>query len=158
MTLKVTTDQWAAYKQALENSMLGIPYGYLQIVKKRFKKRLKTVSKCFVQGTPEDFGAKTQNTSFIERFNLTLRQKVCYLQRKTLGYCKSKAHFNSILWINLFDYNYRNFHKSLRIKIQDHSQKFKKKWSHQTPAMAAGLTKSQLDWSFLRVSPIPLTH
>ena len=130
---------------------------YLQIVKKRFKKRLKTVSKCFLQGTVEDFGAKTQNTSFIERFNLTLRQKICYLQRKTLGYCKSKAHFNSILLINLFDYNYRNFHKSLRIKIHYHSPKFKKRWSPRTPAMAAGLTNSQLDWRFLMVTPIPLT-
>jgi IS1 family transposase len=30
-------------------------------------------------------------SSYVERFNLTLRQRVSYLQRKTLGYCKKKA-------------------------------------------------------------------
>jgi len=51
--------------------------------------RLVTVKKCFVKGTEDDFKGKTQNTSYIERFNLTLRQRVSYLQRKTLGYCKN---------------------------------------------------------------------
>jgi IS1 family transposase len=66
--------------------------------------RLVTVKKCFVKGTEDDFKGKTQNTSYIERFNLTLRQRVCYLQRKTLGYCKKKAHLADSLWINLYDY------------------------------------------------------
>jgi len=65
--------------------------------------RLVTVKKCFVQGSQDDFQGKTQNTSYIERFNLTLRQRVSYLQRKTLGYCKKKSNFTGILWINLFD-------------------------------------------------------
>ena len=41
--------------------------------------RLVTVKKCFVKGTEDDFKGKTQNTSYIERFNLTLRQRVSYL-------------------------------------------------------------------------------
>lgn len=157
IVLKVTTDKMAAYKHALETSMIGIPYIYLQIVKKRFKRRLITVKKHFVKGAKKDFGPKTQNTSFIERFNLTLRQKVSYLQRKTWGYCKSKENFASIMWINLFDYNYRHFHKSLRIKISQHQQKFRRRWLHQTPAMAAELTNLQLSWRFLIVVPIPIT-
>jgi hypothetical protein len=39
---------------------------------------LVTVKKCFVKGTEEDFPEKTQNTSYIERFNLTLRQPIAY--------------------------------------------------------------------------------
>ena len=64
---------------------------------------LVTVKKCFVKGTEADFKGKTQNTSYIERFNLTLRQQVSYLQRKTLGYCKKKANFTDTLWINLYE-------------------------------------------------------
>jgi hypothetical protein len=41
--------------------------------------RLVTVKKCFVKGAEADFKGKTQNTSYIERFNLTLRQRVSYL-------------------------------------------------------------------------------
>ena len=85
--LKVTTDKLAAYKNALQSVFTDIDYVYLQIVKKRIKMRLVTVKKCFVKGTKDDFKGKTQNTSYIERFNLTLRQRVSYLQRKTVGYC-----------------------------------------------------------------------
>ena len=104
--LKVTTDKLAAYKKALEKQFTNRPYHYLQIVKRRVNRRLVTVKKCFVKGTEEDFPEKTQNTSYIERFNLTLRQHVSYLTRKTLGYCKSKQHFKQILWINFVNYNY----------------------------------------------------
>ncbi len=108
--LKITTDKLAAYKNALLSQMKSINYVYLQIVKKRFKRKLKTVKKCFVKGSEKDFPTGTQNTSYIERFNLTLRQRISYLHRKTLGYCKNKTNLNRTLWINLFDYNYCQFH------------------------------------------------
>ena len=54
--LKVATDELAAYKNALENIiMTDIPYVYLQIVKRRIKRRLVTVKKYFVKGTAKDF-------------------------------------------------------------------------------------------------------
>ena len=40
---------------------------------------LVTVKKCFVKGTEDDFKGKTQNTSYIERFNLTLTHLRDYL-------------------------------------------------------------------------------
>ncbi len=46
--LKITTDKLAAYQNALLKQMQSINYVYLQIVKKRFKRRLKTVKK--IQG------------------------------------------------------------------------------------------------------------
>ena len=83
--------------------------------------------RCFVKGTAADFTGKSQNTSYIERFNLTLRQRVSYLQRKSLGYCKSKSNVNVILLINLFDYNYRRTYKSLHLAVkQPASQRFQK--------------------------------
>jgi IS1 family transposase len=157
--LKVTTDKLAAYKNALQTVFRDRDYVYLQIVKKRIKMRLVTVKKCFVKGTRDDFKGKTQNTSFIERFNLTLRQRISYLQRKTLGYCKKKANFTDTLWINLYDYNYRCHHKSLRLPLTcPGTSRFQKKWTHRTPAMAMGLTKSALTWRYLFVTPIPVTR
>ena len=58
------------------------------------------------------------------------------------------------MWINLFDYNYIKFHKSLRIKINDTDKKFVKKYIHQTPAMELKITKKQLKWRFLLTCPI----
>ena len=156
--LKITTDKLAAYKNALQSVFIDIAYVYLQIVKKRVKMRLVTVKKCFVKGTEADFKGKTQNTSYIERFNLTLRQRVSYLQRKTLGYCKKKSNFNDTLWINLYDYNYRCHHKSLRLPLtHPGTSKFQRKWTHRTPAMAMGLAKEALTWRFLLVAPILVT-
>ena len=153
--LKVTTDKLAAYKNALANIMGNIQYVYLQIVKRRVKRRLVTVKKFFVKGTAKDFSGKTQNTSFIERLNLTLRLHVSYLQRKTLGYCKSKINFSIIMWINLFNYNYIQFHKSLRVRINDNDEKFVSHFEHNTPSMKIGLTNSQLNWRYMIIAPIP---
>jgi IS1 family transposase len=156
--LKISTDKLAAYKNALQSVFIDIEYVYLQIVKKRIKMRLVTVKKFFVKGTAADFKGKTQNTSYIERFNLTLRQRVSYLQRKTIGYCKKKTNFTGVLWINLYDYNYRCHHKSLRMAVgQPSKSKFQKRWDHRTPAMAMGLTQEALTWKFLFVAPIRLT-
>ena len=153
--LKVSTDKLAAYKNALENIMSDIPYAYLQIVKRRIKRRLVTVKKYFVKGTAKDFSGKSQNTSFIERLNLTLRQHISYLQRKTLGYCKNKSNFTNVMWINLFNYNYIQFHKSLRIRVNYNNDKFIKKYIHNTPAMQMELTNSPLNWRYLITVPIP---
>ena len=152
--LLVTTDKLAAYEKAIANYFQNLRYAYLQIVKQRRKKRLVTVKKRIVKGQETDFGHKTQNTSYIERFNLTLRQKVSYLQRKTLGYCKNQKNFESVLWMNLFDYNYCQFHKSLRQDLTGQTQKFKRRYKHLTPAMKIGLTTNKLQWRDLILSPI----
>lgn len=158
--LKITTDKLAAYKNAIASVLEDVPHVYMQVVKRRKNKRLVTVKKEFVNGSEKDFTGKTQNTSYIERFNLTLRQRVSYLHRKTLGFCKKQSNLETVLWINLFDYNYRTFHKGLRIALEESSdkQRFKRKWLHRTPAMALGLTQNSLSWRFLLIAPIPITH
>ena len=91
----MTTDKLAAYEKAYALHLNKVRYAYLQIVKQRRKKGLVTVKKGLVKGKESDFGQKTQNTSYIKRFNLTLPQKVSYLNRKTLGYCKNQKNFHS---------------------------------------------------------------
>ena len=157
-SLIVTTDKLAAYKNALEKHMHDTPYVYLQIVKRKFKRKLLTVKKVFVKGTVNDFPEKTCNTSFIERFNLTLRQHVSFLQRKTLGYCKRKANFSTAMWINLFNYNYIQHHRSLRVKVNDNDGKFQKRYDHYTPAMKIGLTQTTLNWRLLLTYPVPESY
>lgn len=110
--LVITTDKLAAYEKAIARHLQSVRDAYLQIVKQRRRKRLVNVKQRLVTGKASDFPPKTKNTSFIERFNLSLRQRISYLQRKTLGYCKRPAHFQTVLWINLYDYNYGQCHKS----------------------------------------------
>jgi IS1 family transposase len=153
--LLVTTDKLAAYEKAIARIFRKVRYAYLQVVKQRRKHRLVTVKQEIVKGESADFGNKTRNTSYIERFNLTLRRKVAYLHRKTLGYCKSQANLRSCLWINLFDYNYGRFHRSLRIEINAGAVRFRKRYVHQTPAMRMGLTTTRLTWRDLIIAPIP---
>jgi IS1 family transposase len=159
--LRITTDKLAAYPRVLAEVFFDIPYRYLQIVTRRVKWKLATVKKVFVSGTSRSFPKntpKTQNTSYLERFNLTLRQHVCYWQRKTLGYGKKRTNFNRILWINLYNYNYIQFHKGLRQKIGNNADKFKKHYQHLTPAMAMALTTGPRSWRFLLTVPIIVTH
>lgn len=154
--LRICTDKLKAYQNAIEFYFGQHRYVYLQIVKKRVKRKLKTVKKCFVRGREEDFPVGTQNTSFIERFNLTLRRKVSYLSRKTIGFCKKHDHFDQKLWISLFDYNYRQSHKSLRQRLPGNRKyKFVKKFTEITPAMKMGITNTSIQWKFLFIAPIP---
>ena len=151
--IRFTTDKLAAYVHAIEEYFSG-KYAYLQIVKVRYKKILRTVKKEFIKGSSTDFIGKTQNTSYIERHNLTLRDRVSYLGRKTIAYCKSKVQFERIMWINLFDYNYIKYHKSLRIKLTDKKVFMEKKYIHQTPAMKMGIMKKKLNWRILLTTPV----
>ncbi len=92
---KITTDKLAAYKNAIEAVLDSSQYVYLQIVKKRIKMRLITVQKNFVKGTQDDFTGKSQNTSYIERFNLTLRQRGILFAKKVFRLLQKQLKFQS---------------------------------------------------------------
>ncbi|MDD5321548.1 MAG: IS1 family transposase [Methylococcales bacterium] len=47
----------------------------------------------------------------------------------------TEADFTDTLWINLYNYNYRCHHKSLKLPLtHPGTSKFQKNWSHRTPA------------------------
>ncbi|WP_013334776.1 IS1 family transposase [Gloeothece verrucosa] len=150
----IVTDNLAAYQRAIFFYLRTVQFAYLQIIKQRRNKRLVAVKKRLLCGQESDFPEKSQNTSYIERFNLTLRQRVSFLNRKTLGYCKNQNKGKWLMWINLFNYNYCQFHKSLREDLSGQPIKFQRRYNHLTPAMKMGLTTTQLTWRDLIVAPI----
>ena len=75
-------------------------------------------------------------TAFIERANLTLRQSVAPLRRKTWSLAQSEhALLMHVHWWQLY-YHFVRAHSSLGIPVPG----LKERYRPQTPAMAAGLT------------------
>jgi hypothetical protein len=77
------------------------------------------------------------NTAYIERDNLTLRQELRRLTRKTLGFSKNRRELQHALdFIDAHD-NFVKPHGSLRLRrFFDESRL----WTPRTPAMAAGIS------------------
>lgn len=49
------------------------------------------------------------------------------------------------MWINLFNHNYHQVHKSLRLEINEASKKFQKRYQYQTPGMNNGADDHSTD-------------
>ena len=50
-------------------------------------------------------GKETGKTSYIERFNCTMYQRVSYLVRKTLSFSKKIANHSGAIWMFVHHYN-----------------------------------------------------
>jgi IS1 family transposase len=115
---------------------------YAVVHKTREKGKMIKVEKKVIFGSQESVEdclersvSKTINTSYIERFNLTLRQNDAHLQRKTLKFSKNISYFEAKLNIVIMHYNFIKPHWSL-------SKSMKKP---VTPAMKANIVSSK--WS-----------
>lgn len=77
------------------------------------------------------------NTAYIERDNLTLRQELKRLARKTLGFSKNRRELQYALnFIDAHD-NFVKPHSALRLLAPPNEVRH---WFSRTPAMAAGIT------------------
>ena len=77
------------------------------------------------------------NTAYIERDNLTLRQELRRLTRKTLGFSKNRRELQHALdFIDAHD-NFVKPHSSLRLRQPSNQSRL---WTPRTPAMAAGIS------------------
>ncbi len=77
------------------------------------------------------------NTAYIERDNLTLRQELRRLARKTLGFSKNRRELQKALdFIDAHD-NFLKPHRSLRWKTSSDGNRV---WAQRTPVMAAGIS------------------
>jgi len=144
---------------------------YAQVVKKREKGRVVSVSHRVVYGSLSAITAILEgsvgwviNTAFIERLNLTLRQHVPALGRKVVSLAKGEVGLCHQLSLTQAYYNFCLPHAALFIPLPQ-PQPTKgcgslKVWQPRTPAMAAGVTDHiwrMEELLLLRIPPWPQT-
>ncbi len=177
-TLLVCTDGWAAYPNSIRRAFrdkvkrtTGRGRAALQVwsglhigtvIKQTVNKRLRQVVRQMSHGSmaqamhllQRSEGGQMLNTSYIERFNGTVRERLATLTRK----CRHAAHRLQALETGMYligsTYNFCCFHHELSKRTAGEVQRpFR-----QTPAMASGLTDhlwslSELFW--YKVAPVP---
>ena len=77
--------------------------------------------------------SSTVNTSFIERLNLTIRQRAAYLSRRTLSHARATDTLEAHLELLRCYYNFVRPHGALKVGRET-----------RTPAMQAGLATRRL--------------
>ena len=92
----------------------------------------------------------TVSTALVERVNLTLRQALAPLVRKTYSFCKDRQRMRQrVVFFQAF-YNVARPHMSLRqpLPLNERTRHgaIRPRWQECTPAMAAGLTDHV--WTF----------
>jgi IS1 family transposase len=123
---------------------------YAQVMKTRRRRRLVEVKHHVVFGTKAAVGQVLAacgwqiNTSFVERLNLSLRQRVAAMRRRSATLCKSEDGLGQQLALFQVYYNFVLPHASLRqplaAPVPTQGAGSAKVWRPCTPAMAAGLT------------------
>ena len=120
---------------------------HLKVVKKRQGKQVSPqLPKEVVFGEGDQVAkALGQGTVHVERAHLTMRHFNGGLARRGPGFSKKLVmHRAAIAWEDLY-YNFGHIVRTLKVPIDDHKtvkERFKTKWLHRTPAMAAALTSN----------------
>jgi IS1 family transposase len=124
---------------------------YGQLVKQKKQGKLLTLSTRVALGAERltSLGC-TISTALVERVNLTLRQALAPLARKTASFCKDRERMQQrVLFFHAF-YNVARPHMSLRQPLPLHERTrhgaICPRWRERTPAIAAGLTDHV--WTF----------
>jgi IS1 family transposase len=142
----------------------GLIYG--QVKKTYRRRRLVRVTHVMRYGTCEALKAALMglglsgrlNTAFVERVNLTLRQSVAALIRRTWSTAQEGAQLLLHLeWWRAY-YHFVRPHRSLRITLGQPlwrgGKRIPQRYRQRTPAMAAGLTSRR--WTAREVLALPL--
>jgi IS1 family transposase len=124
---------------------------YGQLVKQKKQGKLLTLSTRVMLGAERltRLGLRI-STALVERVNLTLRQALAPLARKTSSFCKDRERLRQrVVFFQAF-YNVARPHMSLRRPLPMCERKrhgaLRPRWRERTPAMAAGLTDHV--WTF----------
>ncbi len=124
---------------------------YGQLVKQKKQGKLLTLSTRVVLGAERLTSlGHTISTALVERVNLTLRQALAPLSRKTASFCKDRERLRQrVVFFQAF-YNVARPHMSLRQPLPLHARTrhgaIRPRWRERTPALAAGLTDHV--WTF----------
>ena len=136
----IVTDGFDYYEKVVRR-VFGAAALYAQVLKTRRNDRIVKVERRALIGAAWRFeealknseDSSTINTSFIERLNLTIRQSLAYLSRRTLSHARSKEKLEDHLELVRCHYNFVRPHRALRFGRET-----------RTPAMQAGLTTRRL--------------
>ncbi len=174
----ITTDEYKVYREAIVNTYgirqesprtgrRGRPHKprlvppkdlvYALIHKTRDHGTVVDVSIRRIFGTQEQLEQALEhstvsshlNTTFVERFNGTVRQHNSRKARKVYTFSKEFEYHQAMSWFAAAYYNFCRPHLGLRNKINE-------RWFHRAPAMAAGI--SEHIWSLLEFMCYPLIH
>ena len=124
---------------------------YGQLVKQKKQGKLLTLSTRVVLGAERlTHLGLTISTALVERVNVTLRQALAPLVRKTSSFCKDRERMRQrVVFFQAFS-NMARPHMSLRQPLLLHERihhgAIRPRWREHTPAMAAGLTDHV--WTF----------
>jgi IS1 family transposase len=143
----------------------GLIYGQVKKIYRR--RRLVRVRQVVRSGTPEVLQVTLQglglsgklNTSFVERVNLTLRQSVAALIRRTWSTMQEAPHLLlHVEWWRAY-YHFVRPHESLRVElghpVERSGKRLPQRYRDRTPAMAAGLTSRRWTVGDLVAMPLP---
>jgi IS1 family transposase len=159
--------EWICADGELKAVWMILPdFFYAQVIKQRKRFRLVDVVYRHIWGLPTEYRSRLKaeglsgniNTSFVERINLTLRQGVSKLTRRTWGTAQFSSELTEHIYWWLAYYHFSRYHESLRIKLDVpilrkgklRAQEYRK----VTPAVAAGLTRKR--WSVMELVSYPL--
>jgi IS1 family transposase len=139
---------------------------YGQVKKLQRRRRLVKVERVMLWGSLEVLARRLKaaglsgrlNTAFVERLNLTLRQGVALLTRRTWGAAQQTAELTlHVEWWRAY-YHFSRYHEALRVeRTVSRPRKGKQLacgYRSQTPAMAAGLATHR--WTVLELISCPL--
>lgn len=139
---------------------------YAQVMKIHRRRKLVKVERNMLCGELATLKGRLQalgfsgniNTAFVERLNLTIRQGVSFLVRRTWGTAQFTPELERHLeWWRAY-YHFYRYHESLRIQFPEPVQRKGKqlpcRYRGRTPAMAAGLASRR--WSVLELLSYPL--
>jgi IS1 family transposase len=138
----VTSDGFEFYEKVVRK-VFGVAAIYGQVIKTRRNNRVIRVQRSPKLGTKsqladallESEDSETLNTSFVERLNLTLRQSLAYLQRRSPAHARCDRRLDEDLDLVQCHYNFVRPHLALKFGRVC-----------KTPAMQAGLMKRPLSF------------
>ncbi len=140
---------------------------YAQVIKQQRRFQLVSVERRLLWGSAEEYRSRLKsnglsgniNTSFVERANLTIRQSVSKLTRRTWGPSHLTSELEDQLYWWLAYYHFARPHESLRVRLPEPLRRKGKQrprlYQKMTPAMAAGIVDRRWSVSELISYPLP---